>query len=415
MTTFDRIESRLPDLIDDLGAASVPDYFDDMLQRATRSRQRPAWSALERWLPMGVTARTVPVSPVPWRLLAIVAMIALIATATLIYAGSRSRPVPPFGIARNGPLVIGTADGEIATVDPVTGSPTVLITGPEIDGGPYLSPDGRRMVFDRAPSVGAPATTFVADADGSHVRPLVPAGTRIDRFDWSPTADRAVVSELIAGRSTVSILDVGSGVRTPILPDLDVVGVAWRPNHDAVVVTAKAGDNRTFWVVNADGSGLRAIPVSGYAGSDPTLSSDGHTLAYGTWEPGFGGRIRAVDIDSGGDHPVTTVLSTEFLWLDPQFSPDGSHLLVRRFIARQDPVVSQVSIMDVRDGSETVMGPLTENPPADFGFSPDGTQIIAEYPALKATWIFNADGSNGREAPFSAIGGGGASWQRMAP
>ena len=41
MTTFDRIEPRLPELIDELARRRVPDYFDDMLQRATRSRQRP--------------------------------------------------------------------------------------------------------------------------------------------------------------------------------------------------------------------------------------------------------------------------------------------------------------------------------------------------------------------------------------
>ena len=71
MTTFDRIEPRLPELIDDLGAATVPDYFDDMLQRATQSRQRPAWSSLERWLPMGVIARPLPRPSLPWRSLAI--------------------------------------------------------------------------------------------------------------------------------------------------------------------------------------------------------------------------------------------------------------------------------------------------------------------------------------------------------
>ncbi len=60
MTTFDRIEPRLPELIDELAAASVPDYFDDLLRATAGAKQRPAWSSLERWLPMGVIARPRP-------------------------------------------------------------------------------------------------------------------------------------------------------------------------------------------------------------------------------------------------------------------------------------------------------------------------------------------------------------------
>jgi hypothetical protein len=61
------------------------------------------------------------------------------------------------------------------------------------------------------------------------------------------------------------------------------------------------------------------------------------------------------------------------------------------------------------------MGPVTENPAANPFYSPDGTKIFAEYPALKTIWIFDADGQNGHEAPFSTIGGAGATWQRVAP
>ena len=60
MTAFDRVERHLPELIDELAAAGVPDYFDDMLRTTTQARQRPAWSTLERWLPMGVIARPAP-------------------------------------------------------------------------------------------------------------------------------------------------------------------------------------------------------------------------------------------------------------------------------------------------------------------------------------------------------------------
>lgn len=417
MTTFDRIEPRLPELIDDLGSATVPDYFDDMLQRATRSRQRPAWSALERWLPMGVIARPLPRPSLPWRSLAIVALLAILAAATLIYAGSRSRPAPPFGLARNGALIIGTAEGDIVTVDPTTGKATPLISGPTIDSGPWFSLDGRRFLFDRATSAGGPSTLFLANADGSDIRPAVPDGTQINWFDWAPNGDRAIFVELVAGKGSVSSVDLATGTRTGLPLDLDVWAATWRPNHAQLILTVEeSASNRTFWVVNADGTGLREILVSRYAINEPTLSPDGRTLAYATWEPmSLPGRIRVVDIDSGGDREVTAADADGFVWQTPQFSPDGSHLLLYRFDPSSDPAAAQLALMDIDDGSATVMGPISQNPQPAVLFSPDGTKILAEYSALKTTWIFDADGKNGHEAPFSAIGGAGASWQRAAP
>ncbi len=364
---------------------------------------------------MGVIARPVLVPTLPWRLLAIAALLAILAAATLIYAGSRSRPAPPFGLAQNGALIIGTADGDIVTVDPTTGKATPLISGPTIDSGPFFSNDGQRILFDRATSAGGPSTLFIANADGSDVHPALPDGTQINWFEWSPNRDQAVFVELADGKGSVSIADLATKARKALPLDLDVAAAMWRPNHDQIIVTANAGSSHTFWIVNADGTGRRQIPVSEYAINEPTLSPDGKTLAYATWEPGIQGRIRAVDINSGIDRSITTNPADGFVWQSPQFSPDGSHLLLYRFGMNTDPVVSRLAIMDIDDGSATVMGPVSENPPPAVLFSPDGTTIVAEYPALKTTWIFDADGTNGHEAPFAAIGGGGIGWQRAAP
>jgi tricorn protease-like protein len=416
MTAFDRIERHLPELMDELATAGIPDYFDDMLQQTAQSRQRPAWSALERWLPMGVIARPLPFRPMPWRLIAIVALVGLLATATLVYVGSRPRIPAPFGPASNGVLIIGTADGDIVSVDPSTGTTTALIGGPTIDAGPYFSNDGQRFIFDRGTSASGPSRSYIANADGSNVHELLPAGRKLNWFEWASSSDRALIVETIAGKKSLSIIDVVDGRSTRLGLDLDVQAAAWRPIHDEIIVTAKAGDARTFWVIHADGSGVpRQIPVSPYAINEPTLSADGTKLAYATWEPTvLPGRIRVVDIDSGGDHAITTVDGDGAVWQSPQFSPDGTHLLLYRFIAGSDPAVAQLAIMDVADGSAITMGPLSQNPQPAAIFSPDGTKIVADYPALDATWMFDADGQNGHEAPFSAIGGEGATWQRVA-
>jgi hypothetical protein len=154
--------------------------------------------------------------------------------------------------------------------------------------------------------------------------------------------------------------------------------------------------------------------VSEYAINEPTLSADGTRLAYATWEPVVEGRIRVVDIDAGGDHSITTNDTDHFVWQTPAFSPDGTQILVHRFIQGTDHSLVAVLRADGA-GPAIVMGPETANPPANPFFSPDGTQILAEYPTLKTFWIFDANGQNGREAPFQAISGGGATWQRLAP
>jgi len=51
MSPTDRPTRSLPDLMAELAPPRVPDYFDDMLKATARTRQRPAWTSLERLLP----------------------------------------------------------------------------------------------------------------------------------------------------------------------------------------------------------------------------------------------------------------------------------------------------------------------------------------------------------------------------
>ena len=52
----------------------VPDHLDAVLRRTRTERQRPAWSSLERWLPMYTTLRLTPV-PRLARVLVVLALV----------------------------------------------------------------------------------------------------------------------------------------------------------------------------------------------------------------------------------------------------------------------------------------------------------------------------------------------------
>jgi hypothetical protein len=102
MTTFDRFERSIPELMTELAPARVPEYLDDMLRQTAGATQRPAWSFPERWLPVEITARPLSMRSFPWRPVLVLALVvALIAAGLALYAGSQNRVPTPFGPAGN--------------------------------------------------------------------------------------------------------------------------------------------------------------------------------------------------------------------------------------------------------------------------------------------------------------------------
>ena len=150
-----------------------------------------------------------------------------------------------------------------------------------------------------------------------------------------------------------------------------------------------------------------------FAINQPTLSPDGNTIAYSTWGD-QGALIRLASIDRDDDRQLTTGPDENWVWQSPQFSPDGSHLLVHRFHKGEAPIVGELAVMAVAgDSTGHAFGIAGPNPQPDAMYSPDGTTILATYPTRSTSWIFDADGSDGHEVPFVAIAG--SSWQRRAP
>ncbi len=169
MMPSDRFDRRLPAILDEIAQPRTPDYFDDLLGLTARTRQRPAWTLLERWLPMVDIARQPAFArQVPWRPIAVLALILLLVAASLAFVIGSQQPVPaPFGLARNG-LVAYAKDGDIYAADPITGTAKAIVTGPETDLRPDLL--ARRHAFRlRAKGDGnaGPESLFVARADGT--------------------------------------------------------------------------------------------------------------------------------------------------------------------------------------------------------------------------------------------------------
>lgn len=217
MTWHDGFDRTVVAWLDEEAGQGRPDYFDEVLARTTRTRQRPAWSSLERWLPMQSTLRFVP-APRVASLLIIIGLILAVGAAAL-WIGARHRLPQPFGPARNG-AIVSSHDGDIFAVDAATHAERLLVGGKTFDFGPTFSRDGTMFMFLRGSGDAGDdqeLSLAVANADGTSVREVTKPGQGLDWLDWSPDSTQIVFlsRRTATGPNVINVVNVdGSGLTT---------------------------------------------------------------------------------------------------------------------------------------------------------------------------------------------------------
>jgi Tol biopolymer transport system component len=357
MTANDRFERTMSSWLREDATFRVTDHLDEVLQVTRVTRQRPAWSSLERWLPVDTTFRPRFFNiPQPGRLVLVAALvIALLGLLVLAIGSRQQRLPPPFGPARNGTL-LSSADGDIYAIDPVTAKQTAVIGGSEFDFGATFSRDGTRFIFLRgAPSdCGKPdcgLMLMVANADGTGIRQLTPGVQGLDWQDWSP-----------------------DGTRIAILAQL--------PGDSGHVIQ----------VVKVDGSGIQTLRVGRPAHEISWLPPDGGEIVFRGEQPSAGDPppgIFAVRPDDQRVRRITTRPATDANdYQNVGVSPDGS--LVTYAAGRR----YQVHMLSLRTGDDRVL----PQPDGDvqFGatFSPDGLMVayLRYYPDNTVQMVVAPDG-----------------------
>ena len=226
--TTDRLERALPDILLDLYLQPDVPYRNDIAQRIARTRQRPAWRIPGRWRPMADIPRERVGAPgLPWRTIGVGLLIMALLVGAFVVIGSR-RPAlpPPFGVAKAG-LVAFSQDGDIFVADHQSGKTTAIVTGDDDDSNPQWSLDGTRIAFTRrVPTAGA-YQLYVVQPDGSGLTLVTPKPLQtIKTYMFSPDGQAI----LIGGSSRVVV----DGINTT---------------------------DRSIFIAEADGSGLRTIDV----------------------------------------------------------------------------------------------------------------------------------------------------------
>jgi len=434
MMPNDRFGGTVSAWLQERAGSGAPDYLDDILGRTARTRQRPGWTSIERWLPMDATLRLAPAPRLAWLLVVLGLVLALAAAVALV--GSAPKLPPQFGPARNGPMAY-SENGDIVRLDQATGATTTLIAGATNDLAPSYSDDGRFIVFVRAADDYATQGTVlvaVARADGSDVRVLTGPMKDQNWFDWSADSSRLALMSLLEGKRAITIVDLnGTPPRVLPLPRSLEPQFASFVGPDASRLIFRGVDQSAkttgVYAIGADGSDLHPIfdiepgVLGGYQA--PAVSPDGSRVSYTRFEEdpvtGTGNLVIHVrDFATRSDvlipaapdpeNPTEKSAQGYAYW-----SPDGTLLAFQRFAPNDGMEV----IVAPADGSDVgrKLGPtLTMSAQKDapaWEFTPDGSAVLVPDMVRNVLLKIPVDGSEPITLPFD--GESLPTTQRQAP
>jgi Tol biopolymer transport system component len=292
---------RLSAAFNEAGGQARPDYLTDIVAQAGRTRQRPAWTFLERWLPMDIAVRRQGV-PRAVLVFAVLALLLTLLFATIAFIGARPSQ-PPLGAATNG-LIAFASGGDIVVVESDgTGRRTLIAGAGTVEGLSY-SPNGERLAYWFDATGGGANDLVVVDADGSNP------------------------------------VTIASGIRGVTGPPQ----LAWSPNGATIAYSAataqpdgpvcQQGMNGNFctsriFLAAVDGSGVRQVGDPALDARSPDWSPDGSTIAFGggNASPAIGVHLYLMDADGSDVRQLSDVTGSDWAFVRVDWSHDGTKIV----------------------------------------------------------------------------------------
>jgi Tol biopolymer transport system component len=443
MTRHDDLDHMLTAWLDDPYTPPAPHYLGQVLERTRRTRQRPAWANLERWLPMAEQVSGTTATPaLRMARLLLIAILVLALAATAAVVGSRLLTSTP-AIPQGGAAVLAFASGSggrqgaIYTVR-ADGTDLRQLTGvssaSSADQAPLFSPDGTRILFRGYHE--SKNSVEVIDAGGGNRTTLWtsragrdPFCAEHDDFTWSPDGQTVVFAahEACPGQPGLFVVPADGSSQAGRLLSSGMDGVFPRFSADGRRIAFLGGDGggaSGLYVAEVGSAGaaggLEARRIGPDLGGSPAeqwfsprWSADGTELAVAVGPIEGTGEIVVVKADGSGQRVLATDQAT-----NPTWSPDGKRIAFHRIVDPSEywqnrPCTMRVWVMNADGTGERRLDPLVDGCVLPPIWSPDGTRLLSLVIADDAfhVGVFTVDGN---DPPVVFRESYGASWQPVA-
>ena len=255
---------------------------------------------------------------------------------------------------------------------------------PVYDTSPVWSPDGTTIAF--VSNRNYLSSIYVMNADGSNARLVTDKVIDAGELAWSPDGEKIAFSGGARGSIgfklpsvDIYVINVDGGGLAKLTRDSGVNGnPTWSPDGKQIAfgrIREKVSKS-TIWVMTADGSEQRMLPISQNDGSEfyggqPSWSPDGTKIlftAYRACGVAAAGGIYVVSADGGNSRLLTSDPNTCGGYSLPRWSPDGTKILAsfapeRKGILDPDP---QIVVMNADGSNQTSISNRFTNVHADW-------------------------------------------------
>jgi hypothetical protein len=241
--------------------------------------------------------------------------LALVAVAALVL------PAAPATALEQHERILFVQGTHLRTVSP-GGGPGQRLGDPAFGiRAPDWSPDGTQIAYVSSGDI------YVANADGSGVRPFA-AGRRAENYPaWSP--DGQSIAYTIGDALYVRALE-GDATRRLAREGLAISGPTWSPDGGRIAYSIERADQTAhIWVVSVRGGRAQALTSGNVRDVQPAWSPGGRFIAFAHFDATVSpfSQLWLMEANGAGPHPV---LADTEQHASPAWSPSGGRIAFSR-------------------------------------------------------------------------------------